>query len=92
MRAYGELVDLLAAQGDFANVVRLEAFWNELLLTDPIDLLCGYASTNLGNPRNTKALAQICTAHSHLRFRPDDELGSYLLHVDNGDPSSDATH
>ena len=92
VRAYGEMVDLLAAEGDFANVVRLEALWNELLLTDPMDLLCGYSATHLGHPRNTEALAQICDAHSHLRFSPHDKIGSHLLQIDADDTSSGTTH
>jgi hypothetical protein len=91
LRVYGEMVDLLASEGDFANALRLEEMWNELLLTEPADLLCGYSSINFGNPRNIDTLSQICHAHSHLRFSPYDSLGSYLLHANPTDPS-ESTH
>jgi hypothetical protein len=91
LRVYGEMVDLLAGEGDFANALRLEELWNELLLTEPADVLCGYSSINFGDPRNTDTLSQICHAHSHLRFSPYDSLGGYLLHASPSDASG-TTH
>jgi hypothetical protein len=76
LRAYGEMVDLLAADGDLANVLRLEELWSDLLLTEPIDVLCGYSSRNFRGPHTT--LSQICRTHSHLKFGPDNDRGGFL--------------
>src|SRR4030095_720340 len=37
LRIYGEMVDLLAGRGDFANALRLEEWWNDLLRVEPAD-------------------------------------------------------
>lgn len=92
LRVYGEMVDLLASKGDFVNALRLEALWNDLLSTEPADLLCGYSSIHFGHPRNIDALSQICHAHSHLRFSPCDSLGGYLLQAAPCDGSTGTHH
>ena len=79
LRIYGEMVDLLAGKGDFANALRLEEMWNHLLREEPADLLCGYSSIHFGDPRHSESLSQICRTHSCLRSSPHDRLGSHLL-------------
>jgi hypothetical protein len=65
LRVYGEIVDVLAGEGDFTNALRLEEFWNDLLVTSPLDLLCGYSSIAFADGRNKRALDLTCRAHSH---------------------------
>jgi len=79
VRAFGEMVDLLAAEGDFHGAERLEALWNELGESAPMTLLCGYSSASFGDTRSTAALRRICDAHSSAVADPLDPLGSYLL-------------
>jgi hypothetical protein len=79
LRACGELVDLLAAQGDFRAVVAIEHLWDALARQHPFTLFCLYSSVNFGHPRSQDALRQICRAHTHVHASPADELGEWLL-------------
>jgi hypothetical protein len=79
LRVYGEMVDVLAMEGDFGASLHLEALWNELMAAVPFDLLCGYSAVNFGNPRSADALRLICAAHGQLRTNPRDLLATFLL-------------
>lgn len=84
LRVYGEMVDLLVAEGDLLNTLRLEGFWNELAADAPFQLLCGYSSQHFGNPAAAGALQAICRTHSRLRSNPTDALGDYLAQTVSG--------
>jgi signal transduction histidine kinase len=43
VRAYGEMVDLLWAQGNRSAAFRLEELWTDLQAVEPFSLLCAYA-------------------------------------------------
>jgi hypothetical protein len=79
LRAYGEMVDVLAGEGDFSTALRLEELWSDLLVTSPFDLICGYSSLAFADGRNKRALDQICDVHSHVRVSAHDAVGSRLL-------------
>ena len=49
VRAFGEMVGLLWESGAQGAALRLESLWNELGLTQPFALLCGY---HIGQLRN----------------------------------------
>jgi hypothetical protein len=84
LRVYGELVDLLVAEGNFQGTFALERLWNDLTRQHPCRLLCGYWSVHFGDPRSREALQRICAAHSDVHCRPEDELGAWLLREDAG--------
>ena len=79
LRAYGEMVDLLAGQADYRGARQLEDLWNELREREPFTLFCGYSAVNFGDPRTADSLRRICRTHSRVRSNPLDPLGSYLL-------------
>jgi MEDS: MEthanogen/methylotroph, DcmR Sensory domain len=79
VRAYGEMVDILAEQRDFAGALELEALWNGLAQRLPINLLCGYCSAHFVSASSNGILSQICTAHGHVRHDEQDQLGSWLV-------------
>ena len=79
VRVYGEMVDILAAQGDLATARQLEHLWNGLGSSSSITLLCGYASGNFGDPRTAEALRAICSEHDVATAKPTDLLGAWLL-------------
>jgi hypothetical protein len=79
VRAYGELVDVLAEEGNFAAAIALERLWNDLLAERPFALMCGYCSTHFGNALASSALAEICACHSRVDTAPDDFLGTFLI-------------
>lgn len=76
---YGEIVDLLAAQGNFDGAERLEALWNELAARRSFRLLCGYSSAHFGDEGASARLNAVCGAHTAARSRPTDLLASWLL-------------
>ena len=79
LRIYGEMVDILAAQGDYWAAEQLERLWQDLGAEYPFTLLCGYASAHFADPRTAAALHAICRSHTHTAAKPTDLLGSWLL-------------
>jgi hypothetical protein len=77
--AYGEMVDILAAQGHFQGAEQLEALWNELSQTCSFRLLCGYSATHFGDERTDAHLHRICAVHHHASARATDLLSTWLL-------------
>jgi hypothetical protein len=76
---YGEMVDILAAQGNFSAAERLEAVWNELAAQHSFRLLCGYAAAHFGDERTTQHLNAVCGAHTSSGARTTDLLATWLL-------------
>ena len=76
---YGEMVDILAAQGNFIAAEHLETLWNTLATECSFRLLCGYSSSRFGDERTGKHLNRICDLHTDSGSRPTDLLASWLL-------------
>jgi hypothetical protein len=76
---YGEMVDVLASQGEYAAAHELEGLWNTLGTRVEFTLFCGYSAAHFGDPRNAGALRRICASHSQVLSDPRDVLGSFLL-------------
>ena len=81
---YGEMVDVLAAQGKYKAAHTLEELWNALGEREWFTLFCGYASGHFGDPKSARALNDICNAHSHLHRKKDDLLAEFLLDQRDG--------
>lgn len=79
LRIYGEMVDVLASQGEFAAAQALENLWNQLGTRVSFKLLCGYAAGHFSDPRTAPALRSICEAHDHASADAADLLASWLL-------------
>jgi hypothetical protein len=79
LRIYGEMVDLLAVDGDLWGASALEGLWNELGQRVRFTLLCGYSAAAFGDPRSAAALRAICVSHSQVLSDPRDQLGSFLV-------------
>ena len=77
--AYGEMVDILAAQGNFIAAEHLETLWNDLATECSFRLLCGYSSSHFGDERHARHLDRICAQHSHAGSNSTDLLASWLL-------------
>ena len=79
VHAYGDMVDLLAADGQFDAAERLEDLWNELAARVPFTLLCGYSSSGfIGTDEGPDALARLRRQHSDLECDPEDLAASEL--------------
>ena len=76
---YGEMVDVLAARGNYRGAVQLEEMWNVLGHRECFTLFCGYASAHFGDPKTAAALRSICDAHDCVHRKRDDMLAEFLL-------------
>ena len=81
-RIYGEMVELLAEEGNFHAAQRLEELWNELAVRYPFILLCGYSSAHFATRETRESLISICASHSHVHRHHADPLAEWLLDDD----------
>lgn len=88
VRAYGEMVDLLAQRGDFDDAIRLEALWNDLSGRTPIFLLCGYSAAHFVSTATHRALTDICRAHSDVHRHTGDPLADWVLTAAHNAPDT----
>lgn len=79
LRIYGELVELLAEEGNYEGARQLEALWNDLRQHHSFTLLCGYSAAHFTDMRAASALRAICECHSRVQRNSSDLLGSWLL-------------
>jgi len=79
LRAYGEMVDILAQRGELRETVHLEELWNELGAEVGFSLLCGYAAAHFVSPAAHQALRDICAGHSMVHRHEQDALANWLL-------------
>ena len=86
LRIYGEMVDVLAAQGEYAAAHELEELWNVLGTREEFTLFCGYTAAHFGDPRNADALARICASHGEVLSDARDVLGSFLVREHRAGP------
>jgi PAS domain S-box-containing protein len=66
VRAYGEMVDVLWADGNATGAIELERLWNELAATRSFALLCAYAMSRFGTAAEAAGLASVCAQHTHV--------------------------
>jgi hypothetical protein len=85
---YGEMVEVLAEEGEFLAAAQLEELWNEVA-QHWIMLLCGYSSAHFGPERSTHALEAICRSHSKVQMLPTDRSAPWpTATVSNGDATA----
>lgn len=76
---YGELVEILAEEGNFRGAEQVEAFWNEFGTTHSLSLFCGYSSAHFVMPGALSALDNICRLHDCVLQNRQDLLANWLL-------------
>jgi hypothetical protein len=59
VRAYGEMVDLLARAGRVADAIVLEGLWCALGETQAFSLLCGYRPGSLSDPGDREVIRSL---------------------------------
>ena len=64
VRAFGEMVALLAADGNHAAAIRLEALWNGLQRVHTFSLLCAYPVDALGGAAFEAVFGDVCAEHT----------------------------
>jgi signal transduction histidine kinase/ActR/RegA family two-component response regulator len=64
--AFGEMVALLWAEGNFTAAIRLEELWNELQKQHSFSLFCAYPMNELGGERFVEPHSSVCSVHSRV--------------------------
>lgn len=66
VRAFGEMVALLWAEGNYAAAISLEELWNNLQHTHSFSLYCAYPMNNFGGEEFAAQLGNVCAGHSRV--------------------------
>jgi signal transduction histidine kinase/ActR/RegA family two-component response regulator len=66
IRAFGEMVTLLWAEGNQAAAIRLEELWNDLQTAHSFSLFCAYPLRGLGGERLIEPTSSICKVHTRV--------------------------
>jgi hypothetical protein len=81
VRAFGEMVALLWADGKPAGAIELERLWNDLAARQTFSLLCGYPMQAFAGPEHDRGFKAVSAAHAHvaptesyLELDPDERL------------------
>jgi hypothetical protein len=64
VRAFGEMVALLWAEGKKAAAIELEILWNDLMEQSSFALLCAYPIAQFPQGKQNRELHHICRAHN----------------------------
>lgn len=65
VRAFGEMVAILWAQGHAEASLCLEQLWSEYMQDESFCLLCAYPATSFAESTAGHTLEHVCSAHSH---------------------------
>jgi hypothetical protein len=90
VRAYGEMVDLLAQRTEFGEAIALEELWNGLGDRVPLFLMCGYSAAHFVSPGTHRALRDICGAHGRVHRDAEDPLAVWVLNSAHDTPGQSA--
>ncbi len=66
VRAFGEMVALLWADGEYQAALRLEEMWNELQKVHTFSLFCAYPMNGLSGQQFMEPHSGVCTVHSRV--------------------------
>jgi signal transduction histidine kinase/ActR/RegA family two-component response regulator len=80
VRAFGEMVALLWAEGNHNAAIRLEELWNDLQRAHSFSLFCAYPMNGFGAEKFIEPHAGVCTVHS--RVLPAESYGGLVNHDD----------
>src|SRR3954467_14230997 len=62
--AFGEMVNILWATGNYEAALRLEQLWNQLAREHSFSLLCAYPIAGFNSAKHTDTFLNICAEHS----------------------------
>ena len=66
LRAFGEMVALLWAEGNETAAIQLEEFWNDLGKTHSFSLFCAYPMNGFRDSAKAERFLHICKEHSRV--------------------------
>jgi diguanylate cyclase (GGDEF)-like protein len=64
--AFGEMIAVLCADGNFDAALRLEQLWEDLLRVHQFSLLCAYPLSAFPDDGHRRVFQCICAAHAHV--------------------------
>jgi hypothetical protein len=67
--ACGECAPLLWEQGNTEAAIRVEHLWDEIAITDKIDVFCGYSLAAFQGGFGSNGFEKICKTHSAVQFQ-----------------------
>jgi hypothetical protein len=73
VRAFGEMVDLLARRGERVAAAELEELWNGALALRNVSLLCGYHADPFAVDEQVGLFPVVCAAHTRMLLTADPE-------------------
>lgn len=65
VRAFGEMVAILWAQGNEKGTFCLEQLWSEYMRGESFSLFCAYPRSCFSGPDALRAINEVCKSHSH---------------------------
>ena len=77
IRAFGEMVALLWAEGLNGATVQLEALWNKFCKKQPFTLFCAYPRIGFTN-KMANSISDICNCHSKVLHESDQSVTEVL--------------
>lgn len=66
IRAFGEMVAVLWAEGNHDAAIRLEELWNDLQKAHSFSLFCAYPMNGLGGEKFVEPHSSVCSVHSRV--------------------------
>ena len=66
LRAFGEMVAVLWAEGNVTGAIALERLWNELLVDLPVTLLCAYPMSGFNTGVGIDSFLAVCDEHTNV--------------------------
>lgn len=66
VKAFGEMVALLWAEGKAESAIRLEELWNELSKRYDFSLFCAYPLRSFAKAEDNERFQRVCAEHSHV--------------------------
>lgn len=66
VRAFGEMVALLWAEGEYQAAIRLEEMWNELQKAHTFSLFCAYPMNGQSGQKLMEPHSGVCTVHTRV--------------------------
>ncbi|MDB5771180.1 MAG: hybrid sensor histidine kinase/response regulator [Burkholderia sp.] len=66
VRAYGEMVAILCADGKQQAAIHMEQLWNNLAARHSFSLLCAYPMRSFSTEEDGRLFHEVCCAHSHV--------------------------
>ena len=66
VKAFGEMVALLWAEGNYTGAIHLEELWNDLQKTHSFSLFCAYPMNSFSGEKLAGPMTGVCTTHSRV--------------------------